>query len=54
MEVSGQLHAATALPPGKYPPGTQWIGGWLGHRVGLNAMEKRKILPLPGILTLAV
>jgi hypothetical protein len=30
MEVSGQLHAPAALPPGKEPPGTHWIGGWVG------------------------
>jgi hypothetical protein len=27
--VSGQLHAPAALPPGKEPPGTYWIGGWV-------------------------
>jgi hypothetical protein len=30
---------------GKGPPGKNWIGGW----VGPHAVEKRKILPLPGI-----
>jgi hypothetical protein len=31
MEVSGQLNAPVALPPGKEPPsGTTWIGGWVG------------------------
>jgi hypothetical protein len=39
MEVSGQIQAPTALPPG-----THWIGGWVGPRVGLDAVEKRKIL----------
>jgi hypothetical protein len=24
-------------------PGTNWIGGWVGPRVGLGAVEKRKI-----------
>jgi hypothetical protein len=43
MEVSGQLHAPTALPPLKQPPGTHWIG-WVGPRVGLDAVEKGKIL----------
>jgi hypothetical protein len=28
MEVSGQLHAPTALALGKNPPGTHWIAGW--------------------------
>jgi hypothetical protein len=34
------------LAPGKEPPGTHWIGAWVGLRAGLNAMEKRKTLPL--------
>jgi hypothetical protein len=37
MEVSGQLHAPVSLPPGKEPPGTHWIGGWVGPRSGLEA-----------------
>jgi hypothetical protein len=44
MDVSGQLHASTALPPGDRAPGTHWIGGWVGPRVDLGAVEKRKIL----------
>jgi hypothetical protein len=40
MEVSGQLQAQVALPPEKKPPGTHWIGGWVGPRVGLDAVEK--------------
>jgi len=43
MEVSDQLHAPAALPPGKEPPGTHWIGGWVGPRAVLDAVEKRKI-----------
>jgi hypothetical protein len=37
MEVSGQLHAPVALLPRKEPPNTHQIGGWVGHRVSLNA-----------------
>jgi hypothetical protein len=29
--------------PGERASGTYWIGGWVGHRVGLHAVEKRKI-----------
>jgi hypothetical protein len=43
MEVSGQLHASAALPSGKEPPGTHWIGGWVGPRAVLDAVVKRKI-----------
>jgi hypothetical protein len=47
-EMSGQLHAPPDLPPGKEPPGARRIG-WVGPRAGTDAVEKRKILPLPGI-----
>jgi hypothetical protein len=26
--------------PGEIAPGTHWIGGWVGPRVGLDDMEK--------------
>jgi hypothetical protein len=42
MEVSGQLHAPAALPLGEIAPGTHWIGGWVGPRIGQDAVEKRK------------
>jgi hypothetical protein len=38
MEVSGQLH-----PPAALPPGTHWIGGCVGARAGLDAVQKRNI-----------
>jgi hypothetical protein len=49
MEMSGQLHAPAALSPphhrgGRRSPGAHWIGGWVGPRVSLDTMEKRKIL----------
>jgi hypothetical protein len=49
MEVSGQLHAPTALPFGKRASGTHWIGGWVDPRAGLDDVEKRKFLSLPGL-----
>jgi len=33
MEVSGEIHAPAALPPGNYP-GTQRAGGWVVPRAG--------------------
>jgi hypothetical protein len=44
MEVSGQYHAPAALPPGKEPHSTHWIGGWVGPRISLDDVEKRKML----------
>jgi hypothetical protein len=31
------------LTPGENAPSTHWVGGWLGPRAGLDAVEKRKI-----------
>jgi hypothetical protein len=44
-----QLHASAVLLPEKSPPGTHWIGGWVGPKAGVDAMEKRKNLSLPEI-----
>jgi hypothetical protein len=30
--------------PGERAPSTHWIGGWVGPRAGLDAVEKRKIM----------
>jgi hypothetical protein len=43
MEVSGQLHNPAASPPRKQPPGTHWIGSWVGPRAGLDMVVKSKI-----------
>jgi hypothetical protein len=45
MRVSGQLHAPTALPPGKRP-GTHYIEGWVDPRAGLDGCENSR--PPPG------
>jgi hypothetical protein len=37
------------LYPRERAPGTHWIGGWVGPRAGLDDMEKRKFLTLPGL-----
>jgi hypothetical protein len=41
MKVGGQLHAPAALPPGKRPS-TQYIGGWVYPRAGLDGCEKSR------------
>jgi hypothetical protein len=33
---------------GEIAPGTHWIGGWMGPRDGLDAVEKTEVVPLPG------
>jgi hypothetical protein len=43
LEVSGQLHAIAALPPGPI------IGGWVDLRASLDDVERRKFLTLPGL-----
>jgi hypothetical protein len=35
--------------PGERASSTQWIGGWMGPRTGLDDMEKLKLLPQPGL-----
>jgi hypothetical protein len=35
--------------PGETAPGTHWIGGCVDLRGGLDAVEKRKFLTLPGL-----
>jgi hypothetical protein len=37
------------LTPGKIAPCIHWRGGWAGPRACRDAMEKRKILSLPGV-----
>jgi hypothetical protein len=44
----------SASRPGRFTPeerapGTHWIGGWVGPRVDLEGLEKRKYLTLPGL-----
>jgi hypothetical protein len=34
---------------GKRAPGTHWIGGWVGHRAGLDDVQKGRCLTLPGL-----
>jgi hypothetical protein len=50
MEVSGQLYAPAALPPGTEPPGTHWIWGWVNPQIWSGRCEEEKnLLPLPEI-----
>jgi hypothetical protein len=44
VEVSGQLHAPGALPPGKKPL-VHIKYDWVGSTAGLDALEKRKMCP---------
>jgi hypothetical protein len=49
--VSGQIHVPAALLPGngERAPGTHWIGGWVDPRAGMDDVERRKFLTLPGL-----
>jgi len=50
MEVSGQLHAQTVLPPNKQPTVPMGQEAGLTPKIGLNTVDKRNIhLPLRGI-----
>jgi hypothetical protein len=48
LEVSGQLHTPAALPRAKSPM-SHWIEGWIDPSFGLEDLEKRKFLTLPGL-----
>jgi hypothetical protein len=37
----------SASRPGRFTPGTHWIGGWVDPRAGLDDLETRKFLTLP-------
>jgi hypothetical protein len=58
MGVDVQIHILTsalvggewsASRPGRFTPGTHWIGGWVDLRAGLNYLQNRKFLTLPGL-----
>jgi hypothetical protein len=38
-----------ASRPGHLTPGTHWIGGWVDSRAGLDDVEKRKFMTVPGL-----
>jgi hypothetical protein len=40
---------ADRFTPGERAPGTHWKGGWVNPRAGLDDVEKRKFLTLPGL-----
>jgi hypothetical protein len=35
--------------PGERAPSTHWIGDWVNPRAGLDDVEKREFLALPGL-----
>jgi hypothetical protein len=37
------------LSPGERAPRAHWIGSWMDPRAGLDDVEKRKFLTLPGL-----
>jgi hypothetical protein len=43
--VGGEWSASRSgrFTPGERAPGNHWMGGWVGTRTGLDAVEKRKI-----------
>jgi hypothetical protein len=49
MEVTGQLHGLGCFTREERAPGNHWVGGWVELRPGLDDVEKRKFLTLPGL-----
>jgi hypothetical protein len=54
MEVSGELHAPNRFTFKERAPNTHWIGGWVGFRAGLEAVEQKKVSCPAGNLTPSV
>jgi hypothetical protein len=44
--VGGELSASCS---GRFAPGERVPGGWVGPRTGLDDVEKRNFLPIPGL-----
>jgi hypothetical protein len=54
LDLGTSCNKWSALHPDRFTPGerapvTHWIGGWVGPRTGLDDLEKRKFLTLPGL-----
>ena len=49
MEVSGQFHALSALPPGEKRLCYHSVGSWLGLRAGLHTLENNPLLLMPAV-----
>jgi hypothetical protein len=49
MELGVVSFTLRPLYPWELAPGTHWIGRWVGPRAGLDEVEKRKFLTLPGL-----
>jgi hypothetical protein len=49
--VGGECSAShlSRFTPGERAPGTYWLGGLVGPRTGVNDVEKKKFLTLPGL-----
>jgi hypothetical protein len=49
--VGGEWSASRPgrFTPGKKTPITHWTGGWVGPTTGLDDVEKRKFLTVPGL-----
>jgi hypothetical protein len=49
--VAGEWSASRPgrFTPGERAPATHWTGGWVDPRSGLDDVEKRKFLTLPGL-----
>jgi hypothetical protein len=43
------IHCRAYIKVGGRATGTDWIGGWVDLRAGLDDLEKRKFLTPPGL-----
>jgi hypothetical protein len=45
LDLSTSWSEWSVSRPGRFTPGTQWIGGWAGPKTGMDDVEERNLTP---------
>jgi hypothetical protein len=45
LDIGTYWRRVVSVMPRTLSPDTQWVGGWMGPRIGLNNVQGRKITP---------
>jgi hypothetical protein len=49
LKISVRISTLVWSSPGESAPGTNWIGGWVDPRVGVDDVERRKFVTTAGL-----
>jgi hypothetical protein len=49
LDLGTRWRLGSASGPGRFTPGTHWIGGWVGPRAGLEDVKTIKFVTTPGL-----